>query len=100
MNCSGFVSTSDQSLYNHIIIDLRTPSICSFISNQLHGYFNGIEPTRLTKQKVEFYDKRSYTKMILVKWMIPAIKEDLDAPAHLILFYTIPRFTTCLMYFL
>lgn len=79
MNCSGFVSTSDQSLYNHTIIHLRTRSICAFISYQLHGHFNGVEPTRLTKQIVEFYDKRSKTKMKLMKWMIPAIKEDLDA---------------------
>lgn len=100
MNCSGFVSTSDQSLYYHIIIHLRTRSICSFIPNQLHGYFNGMEPTRLTKQIVEFYDKRSYAKVKLMKWMIPAIKEDLDASGIPLTVLHYSKIVCCLMYFL
>lgn len=49
-----------------------------------------MEPTRLTKQIVEFYDKRSYAKMKLMEWMILAIKEDLDASGipHPILHYS------------
>ena len=45
---------------------------------KFYGHIKRMEPTRLTKQIVEFYENRSKAKTETMKW-ISAIKEDLDA---------------------
>ena len=58
--------------YTNVHSDMRKRRL------KFYGHIKRMDPTRLTKQIVEFYENRSRAKLETIKW-IAAIKEDLKA---------------------